>query len=117
MHPSDSTFPMVRRHTNFIKTLLNSEAPGTACVTDCWVPYRTSKHRVCVPAPDACQKYWEIRQNGTLQSEGEGIKVRVWDKDVDLSGLQFFANIADCCRRGMGAFAKGCTYAFGWVPH
>lgn len=116
--PGDSTFELVTQHATFVNQWINSQPPQPGCDVECWVPFTGWYNRQCQNIPELCSVFWNVieeAKNGTRSTrEVQETRFLIKDRTISLAGLQVFPSRAMCCRPGLGAFTKGCSWTT-WV--
>lgn len=74
---------------------------------------------MCENLPSACKAYWHVlgEEVGNAGNTSRGLsktKLLVNDRLIALDGLQVYPSHAACCRPGLGAFPKGCSWTT-WI--
>ncbi|GMH43167.1 hypothetical protein BSKO_11089 [Bryopsis sp. KO-2023] len=115
---TDSTFSHIKKFSAAVQSAIHSQPPRRSCKkSQCWVPHVEGDMQFCVQDTDACELYWHV-ENGEKEFANmtlSEVDVPIWGEEVPLSELKFYTSWSDCCRKGMGAFEKGCTLDYGFA--
>lgn len=91
--PKDSTFGIITEHARRVNARINATPPRAGCGYECWVPATRLGMRACKRDQAACDAHWAAAAAGEAPAGGA-----------------FFPSKAHCCRPGLGAYGRGCSW-------
>ena len=110
--PTHSTFALVAGHARRVARFNAAAPPRAECGLGCWAPQPPRLGgllRRCAATPDACG----AAEAGGLRGGSQQVRLRAQQEGVELrlagAGSPTYPSYADCCRAGLGAFARGCS--------